>query len=137
MCTATIVEPWKNKAIEAMKSANLRLTPQRLKLVEVIAEIGESHPNLSEILEKMREMFPTTSFSTLYTNILMLKALNLLEVFTIGDEMRIELNLKPHINVYEKEIRDVEDEEILKRIEERVGRRIKFLIAFVEDKVSR
>uniref|UniRef100_A0A7J3M5A2 Transcriptional repressor n=1 Tax=Archaeoglobus fulgidus TaxID=2234 RepID=A0A7J3M5A2_ARCFL len=123
---------WKNKAIEVMRSANLKLTPQRLKLIELIADLGIKHPTLSEILEKMREEFPTTSFSTLYTNVLMLKALKLLDVFTIGDEMRIELNLKPHLNIFEGEIRDFEDEELVKRIEERIGRKIKFLIAFVE-----
>ncbi|MEM0353758.1 MAG: transcriptional repressor [Archaeoglobaceae archaeon] len=115
-----------------MRSANLKLTPQRLKLIELIAALGIRHPTLSEILEKMREEFPTTSFSTLYTNVLMLKALKLLDVFTIGDEMRIELNLKPHLNICEGEIRDFEDEELVKRIEERIGRKIKFLIAFVE-----
>ncbi|MFN3384842.1 MAG: transcriptional repressor [Archaeoglobaceae archaeon] len=123
---------WKEKAIEAMKSANLKLTPQRLKLVEVIAEIGNRHPTLGEILENVRKDFPTTSFSTLYTNILMMKALNLLEVFTIGDEMRVEVNLKPHINIFEREIRDIQDEELIDRIEERIGRKIKLLVAFVE-----
>ncbi|MEM3477661.1 MAG: transcriptional repressor, partial [Archaeoglobaceae archaeon] len=43
-----------------MKSANLKLTPQRLKLIELIAALGIRHPTLSEILEKMREEFPTT-----------------------------------------------------------------------------
>lgn len=126
------MDVWKEKAIEAMKSANLKLTPQRLKLVEVIAEIGNRHPTLGEILENVRKDFPTTSFSTLYTNILMMKALNLLEVFTIGDEMRVEVNLKPHINIFEREIRDIQDEELIDRIEERIGRKIKLLVAFVE-----
>lgn len=123
---------WKQKAIEALKSANLKLTPQRLKLIEIIAEIGNRHPTLVEILEKVREEFPTTSFSTLYTNILMLKALGLLEIFAIGDETRIELNLKPHINVFDREIRDFCDDELMRKIEEKIGMKVKIVLVFVD-----
>ncbi|MEM0302359.1 MAG: transcriptional repressor [Archaeoglobaceae archaeon] len=123
---------WKQKAIEALKSANLKLTPQRLKLIEIIAEIGNRHPTLAEILEKVREEFPTTSFSTLYTNILMLKALGLLEIFAIGDETRIELNLKPHINVFDREIRDFCDDELMRKIEEKIGMKVKIVLVFVD-----
>ncbi|MEM2086841.1 MAG: transcriptional repressor [Archaeoglobaceae archaeon] len=123
---------WKQKAIEALKSANLKLTPQRLKLIEIIAEIGNRHPTLAEILEKVREEFPTTSFSTLYTNILMLKALGLLEIFAIGDETRIELNLKPHINVLDREIRDFCDDELMRKIEEKIGMKVKIVLVFVD-----
>ncbi|MEM0331251.1 MAG: transcriptional repressor [Archaeoglobaceae archaeon] len=123
---------WKQKAIEALKSANLKLTPQRLKLIEIIAEISNRHPTLAEILEKVREEFPTTSFSTLYTNILMLKALGLLEIFAIGDETRIELNLKPHINVFDREIRDFCDDELMRKIEEKIGMKVKIVLVFVD-----
>ncbi|MEM1670555.1 MAG: transcriptional repressor [Archaeoglobaceae archaeon] len=123
---------WKQKAIEALKSANLKLTPQRLKLIEIIAEIGNRHPTLAEILEKVREEFSTISFSTLYTNILMLKALGLLEIFAIGDEMRIELNLKPHINVLDREIRDFCDDELMRKIEEKIGMKVKIVLVFVD-----
>ncbi|MEM4945643.1 MAG: transcriptional repressor [Archaeoglobaceae archaeon] len=123
---------WKQKAIEALKSANLKLTPQRLKLIEIIAEIGNRHPTLAEILEKVREEFSTISFSTLYTNILMLKALGLLEIFAIGDETRIELNLKPHINVLDREIRDFCDDELMRKIEEKIGMKVKIVLVFVD-----
>ncbi|MEM4540963.1 MAG: transcriptional repressor [Archaeoglobaceae archaeon] len=123
---------WKQKAIEALKSANLKLTPQRLKLIEIIAEIGNRHPTLAEILEKVREEFSTISFSTLYTNILMLKALGLLEIFAIGDETRIELNLKPHINVFDREIRDFCDDELMRKIEEKIGMKVKIVLVFVD-----
>ncbi|MDI9642718.1 MAG: transcriptional repressor [Archaeoglobaceae archaeon] len=127
---------WKQKAIEALKSANLKLTPQRLKLIEIIAEIGNRHPTLAEILEKVREEFPTTSFSTLYTNILMLKALGLLEIFAIGDETRIELNLKPHINVFDREIRDFCDDELMRKIEEKIGMKVKIVLVFVDKEIK-
>ncbi len=124
---------WKNKAIEALKNANLKLTPQRLKLIEVIAETGEKHPKLSEILEKVKEDFPTTSFSTLYTNVLTLKALGLLDIFAFDDETRVELNLKPHINVFDSEIKDFCDEELIRRIEAKIGKKIKFVLIIPED----
>lgn len=124
---------WKQKAIEALKNANLKLTPQRLKLIEVISEIGNKHPTLAEILEKVREDFSTTSFSTLYMNILTLKNLGLLEIFAISDDTRVELNLKPHINVYNGEIQDFCDETLIRKIEEKIGKKIKFVVVIAEN----
>ncbi|MCS7119438.1 MAG: transcriptional repressor [Archaeoglobaceae archaeon] len=123
---------WEKKAIETIKSVNLKLTPQRLILIEVLCEIGIKHPNLREVLEKVREYFPTMSFSTLYTNLMLFKGLGLIDLFTFGDETRIEMNMKPHFNVYNGEIRDFCDNEIIKRIEEKVGRKVRFVIVIPE-----
>ncbi|MCS7122211.1 MAG: transcriptional repressor [Archaeoglobaceae archaeon] len=125
---------WREKAIEALMLKNLKLTPQRLKLIDIIEEIGKKHPTFGEILEKIRKDFPTTSFSTLYTNILIFKELGLIEVFTVGNETRIETNLTPHMNVYDDEIRDCQDDEILRKIEERIGKKIKLVIVIPDQR---
>ncbi|MCX8042465.1 MAG: transcriptional repressor, partial [Thermodesulfobacteriaceae bacterium] len=118
--------------MEAIKSADLKMTPQRLKLIEIIDEIGEDHPTIGEILKKIRKDFPTTSFSTLYTNILVFKELGLLKLFSIEDEARIELNLKPHFNICDLNIRDYENEELLRKIEEEIGKKVELVIVITE-----
>lgn len=123
---------WKEKAIEAIKRANLKITPQRLKLIEIMDEIGEEHPTIGEMLKKIRNDFPTTSFSTLYTNILMFKELGLLKLFSIGDEIRLEMNLKPHFNICDVNIRDYANEELLRKIEEEIGKKVELVIVITE-----
>ncbi len=119
---------WKEKALEKFVNEKLKLTPQRLKLIEVIDRIKDKHPTISEILDEIRKDFPTVSFSTLYTNLQTMQDLGLVEVIYIDKEGRIEVNLKKHINVMEgEEIIDVEDPEIIEKIEEKLGAKVKFV----------
>jgi len=119
---------WKEGAIKKLKEAGYKLTPQRLKLVEVIEELGTTHPPLREIHEAVRRDFPTVSFSTLYSNVLMLRNLGLLDLLHLGSETRIEVNIKPHLNIIEgDEVRDLEDRALLAEIEAKVGGRVRFV----------
>lgn len=124
---------WREKAIEKLRENGYKLTPQRLKLVEVLAEVGETHPSLSELLEEIRKEFPTMSFSTLYSNVLTLRELGLVELFSLGGETRVEVNTEPHVNLIEGErIIDVDDPEIIDAIRRKTGRRVKLVNVLVE-----
>ncbi|AAB89023.1 MULTISPECIES: transcriptional repressor [Archaeoglobus] len=126
---------WKERAMEEMKKAGLRLTPQRLKLIEVIEKIGGRHPTLKEVYEEVVKEFPTMSFSTLYSNLLIFRGLGLLDFFTLEGETRVEVNCEPHFNVIEREeIRDFVDEELIGEIERRLGRNVKVVNVFMEDR---
>jgi len=119
---------WKKKAIKRLKEHNYKLTPQRLKLLEVLEELGPAHPSLTEVLAKIRRDFPTMSFSTLYSNALTLKELGLLELFSLDGETRVELNTEPHINlISEGEVIDFNDPEIIEKIAEKTGRKVKLV----------
>ena len=119
---------WKEKAVVKLRESNHKLTPQRLKLLEVLEELGPAHPSLTEVLAKIRRNFPTMSFSTLYSNVLTLKELGLLEIFSLEGETRIELNTEPHLNlISEGEVIDFNDPEIIEKIAEKTGRKVKLV----------
>lgn len=119
---------WKENALKRLKGSGYKLTPQRLKLVEILDRIGSEHPSLKEVLGEIREEFPTMSFSTLYSNVLTLKELGLLELFSLDGETRVELNTEPHINLISGgKIIDLNDPEIIERIREKTGRNVRLI----------
>jgi len=125
---------WKERAVEEMKKAGLKLTPQRLKLIEVIDKIGGRHPTLKEVYEELMRDFPTMSFSTLYSNLLIFRGMGLMDFFTLEGETRVEVNCEPHFNVIEREeVRDFVDEELLAEIERKLGKKVRIVNVFVEE----
>ncbi len=123
---------WKEKALKKLRENGYKLTPQRLKLLDVLEETGKSHPSLNDLLEEVRKDFPTMSFSTLYSNLLTLRELKLVELFSLGGETRVELNTKPHINlISEGEILDLNDPEIIEAIQRKTGKRVRLVNVLV------
>ena len=123
---------WKEKALKKLKENGYKLTPQRLKLLGVLEETGKSHPSLNDLLEEVRKDFPTMSFSTLYSNLLTLRELGLVELFSLGGETRVELNTAPHINLISKgEILDLNDPEIIEAIQRKTGKRVRLVNVLV------
>lgn len=57
-----------------LKDRALRITPQRLAILRVLA-LSDGHPSVEQIYEKVRVDFPTTSLATVYKNIALLKGL--------------------------------------------------------------
>ncbi|ASJ00496.1 Fur family transcriptional regulator [Thermococcus gorgonarius] len=124
---------WREKAIERLKESGYKLTPQRLRLIEVLEEFGPSHPSLTELLEEIRKEFPTMSFSTLYSNLITLKELGLIELFSLEGETRVEVNTKPHLNlIMGEKIIDVNDPEIINAIKQKIGKNVKLVNVLVE-----
>ena len=123
---------WAEKAVEAIRERGGKLTPQRLRILRAIEELGPKHPSLKEVLQRVREEFPTVSFSTLYSNVLTLRDAGLLHIFYHEGEARIEVNTSPHINLVEgEEVIDIDDPEIVALLERRLGRRVLFVNAYV------
>ena len=123
---------WAEEAIEAIKERGGKVTPQRLRIVRVIEELGPKHPSLKEVLERVREEFPTVSFSTLYNNVLALREAGLLHIFYHDGEARIEVNTEPHINIVSgEEITDITDPDIITAIEKKLGKKVLFVNAYV------
>ena len=114
-------------ALMKLRENNLKLTPQRIETISVLARIGHRHPSLKEVLKEVSRRVPTISFSTLYTIIKTLENLNLVKTFDINGETRVEINIKPHINfIFTEtgEIRDIEDPELLERLREEVKNKL-------------
>ena len=125
---------WKEEALGELRKNGYKLTPQRLKLVEMLDEKGAEHPSLGEMLGEIRKVFPTMSFSTLYSNVLILRELGLVELFSLGGETRIEINTEPHINLISgRKIIDIDDPDIIEAIVRKTGKRVRLVNVLVED----
>jgi Fur family peroxide stress response transcriptional regulator len=60
--------------IVKLKDRALRITPQRLAILRILA-LSAGHPTVEQIYAKVRVDFPTTSLATVYKNIALLKQL--------------------------------------------------------------
>lgn len=73
------------------------------------------------------------SFSTLYSNVMALKELGLIEVFSVEGETRIEINTEPHVNLIENgEIVDLTDPEIIELIKEKLRKEVKLVNVLIK-----
>ena len=64
-----------------MKAKGLRITPQRLTVVKILAE-SENHPSVEAIYRRVKKDFPTTSLATIYKTVTLLKEMG--EVLELG-----------------------------------------------------
>jgi len=96
--------------LEALRSAGLRLTPQRLAIVECFAA-DETHPTALELHERLRGRFPTMSVATVYNTLSALGSIGHCRQLDMGGPSRFDPNVAPHDHaVCERcgAIRDVE-----------------------------
>ncbi len=114
---------WSLRAAEKLRESGYKLTPQRLKILEILERDYKRHPSFKELLEAVKAEMPTVSASTLYSFLLTLEKLGLIRLFSWEGETRVEVDTKPHINVlkvHSNEIVDVYDPELAGVIEERL-----------------
>ncbi len=82
--------------IEGLRGAGLKLTPQRLAIVEAFAD-DPTHPTAQEIFERLRRRLPTMSFATVYTTLDTLAAAGLCAVRALSPgPARFDPNVAPH-----------------------------------------
>ncbi len=115
---------WVLKALEELKKSGLKITPQRIAIIETIYEHREEHPSLNRIYSLVKEKMPTVSFSTLYTTLKKLEEIGLIRLFSYKGETRIETNTREHINIINtgsEMIRDYMDDELIREIKEKLG----------------
>lgn len=72
-----------------------------------------------------------------YFNILIFKEFGFVELFFVGGEMRVEINMEFYINIIEDErVIDVNDFEIIEVLKRKLGKEVKFVNVFVERQIS-
>ncbi len=80
-----------------LKNANLKNTPQRLCLLQVLSK--HTHPTIDEIYEQVRAIYPSISLATVYKNLSVLIEANLVvEVSVSGKKSRYDIFERPHIH---------------------------------------
>ncbi len=80
----------KERVVEKLKSRGLKITPQRLAIIEVL-EGNRSHPSAEDVYKRLIERYPTISYATIY------KTLETL--CELGELM--EVNIEPHKKRYD------------------------------------
>lgn len=83
---------------ENLRTNNLKVTPQRIAILEEIEAAG--HIDVEKLYEILRMRFPTISLATVYKNVSQMHELNLLEVIKVPDhKLQYEISKEPHIHL--------------------------------------
>jgi Fur family ferric uptake transcriptional regulator len=69
--------------VEALQQIGYRLTPQRMMILEAIAD-SDGHVSAEEILESVRTAYPYLDISTVYRTLDLLKTLHLVSETDLG-----------------------------------------------------
>jgi Fur family transcriptional regulator, peroxide stress response regulator len=90
----------KDAIIQKLKESGLRVTPQRLAIIEVLIEKGHLHPGAGLIYKEARKKSRSLSLSTTYATINEFSRHGIIKTLQFdGVENRCESNLDEHINL--------------------------------------
>ncbi|WP_422678808.1 Fur family transcriptional regulator [Clostridium thermosuccinogenes] len=85
-----------NELTEKLKSKNIRLSHQRLKVLEYVAE-HRTHPTVDQVYSDLHREIPTLSKTTVYNTLNALMDAGLVKVITIEDnETRYDIVTENH-----------------------------------------
>lgn len=94
--------------VSLLKQSDLKVTPQRLTLLEKI--YGRGHIDIDTLFENIKVTFPTISLATLYKNInAMIEKGLLKEVKIVGMKNKYEITKKEHAHAICNSCGKVED----------------------------
>lgn len=99
-----------SKAIftEILKEKKLKITPQRIAILEELEKNG--HSSVDDIFNGIKPKVPSVSLATVYKNILALQNVNILKsVKTPTHKQKYEINIKPHVHLFCKICENLED----------------------------
>jgi Fur family peroxide stress response transcriptional regulator len=82
--------------ITKLKEAGLKLTPQRLALIEILKR-NKNHPSADMLYEELKGKYPMVSFSTVYNILNMLKKIGEIEQLAISEnKICYDPDTEPH-----------------------------------------
>jgi Fe2+ or Zn2+ uptake regulation protein len=83
--------------IATLRERGLRITPQRIALVEAFAS-DDAHPTAQDLFERLRPSFPSMSFATVYNTLDALTQAGLSSTLRFADSgaARFDPNAEPH-----------------------------------------
>jgi len=87
--------PTTDEMVAELRRAGLRLTPQRLALLEAFAG-DKTHPTAQDLFERLKPKFPSMSFATVYKTLDALAQAGLTRTVRIGQAARFDPNTAPH-----------------------------------------
>ncbi len=101
-------ETMQKKYEELLRQYNIKVTPQRLAIVDALH--GRVHMSVDELYETIRKRFPSMSLATVYKNINAMMAEGfILEVKLPGEKSKYELAKEKHAHLLCTKCGKVED----------------------------
>jgi Fur family peroxide stress response transcriptional regulator len=90
----------KESMISQMRKRGLKVTPQRLAIIDVLIELGDSHPGASLIYKKAKKKKKSLSLSTTYATLNEFSRHGIIKTLQFDKmEDRYDGNLEEHINL--------------------------------------
>jgi len=90
----------KTSIIKKMRERGLKITPQRMAIIDVLADGAILHPGANLIYREARKKVKRLSLSTVYATLNELCRLNLIKILEFDKrENRYEGNIAPHVNL--------------------------------------
>jgi len=103
----------KESIIQKLKGRGLRITPQRLSIIDVLVKKGHLHPSARFIYNEAKKKGIRLSLSSVYENIKELCRYGIIKSLEFdGKENRCEANLEEHINLICEQCRKIIDYEV-------------------------
>lgn len=94
-----------------LRHHHLKVTPQRLKIVESLNTFG--HLNIDMLYQEVKETYPNVSLATVYKNIALMTETGLLEEVKIAERKNVyELKKAPHLHLHCTACGKIEDFEM-------------------------
>ena len=83
------------KGLEGLRAAGLKLTPQRLAVLECLVG-DETHPTAQELHDRLRKRHPTMSVATVYNTLSALDAIGWCRKIELGGSSRFDPHTELH-----------------------------------------
>jgi Fur family peroxide stress response transcriptional regulator len=99
-----------NKEVIAtnLRTHHLKVTPQRLKIVESLNTFG--HLNIDMLYQEVKETYPNVSLATVYKNLAIMTENGLLEEVKIPEKKSVfEIKKEPHLHLHCTRCGKIED----------------------------
>ena len=97
------------KLTRTLRSHGLKLTPQRLMIFKIL-EDNISHPSAEEVFKRVKKIYPTVSFTTIYKTLETLRDLGEIKELVIDEDRKhYDPNTKPHHHIICKVCKKIND----------------------------
>ena len=110
----------KESIIKQLKERGLKVTPQRLAIIEVLVELRPLHPGVRLIYKEAKKKRKSLSLSTTYATINELSRHGIIKILQFDEmENRCEGNLEEHINLICERCKKILDYKLSVPVDER------------------
>lgn len=108
----------REKLIRQLTGRGLKITPQRLAILDALIENGHLHPGANLIYEQARKKAKSVSLSTVYATLADFSRQGLIKALEFDRmENRYDVNLQEHVNLVCRQCGKIEDYSIPPSVE--------------------